>query len=99
MEFDLLDRYLLDGVPSKAKVIDELLHRRSAVPGCAPFYQGIELLGPRTPDLTLFALRLVMAGKSADDSSVVRLRSLAERARANGAERETALEEYHRELQ
>ena len=67
MDFNFLDRYLLDGAPPKAQVVKELLKKRSDVPGTAAFYQGIQMLGLKTPDLTLIALRLVLAGKPADD--------------------------------
>ncbi len=82
MKFELLDRYLLDGAPPKADVVKTLLAGRADVPAAAPFYEGMRMLGARTPDLTLLALRLVLAGKRADDESVVELRILSERARA-----------------
>lgn len=99
MQFDFLDRYLLDGAPAKAQVVKELLARRADAPGAAAFYQGIQMLGPKTPDLTLIALRLVLAGKTADDERVVRVRQLVERARANGADRQDAVDAYYKELQ
>jgi hypothetical protein len=46
----------------------------------------MRLLGARTPDLTLVALRLVLSGKTADDASVVTLRDLSERARRGDAQ-------------
>lgn len=98
MTFELLDRYLLDGTPSKAAVIDALLRERSTAPGTAAFYTGMQMLGARTPDLTLIALRLVLAGKKADDASVVRLRTLVERSRAKGADASDAAGEYRKEL-
>jgi hypothetical protein len=99
MKFDLLDRYLLEGKPSKAEVVRELLGHRADVPGAAAFYQGIEMLGPKTPDLTLIALRLLLAGKPADDVHVVRLRQLVDRARAKGIDAETSVAAYHKELE
>lgn len=99
MQFDFLDRYLLDAAPAKAQVVKELLAHRASAPGAAAFYQGIEMLGPKTPDLTLIALRLVLAGKTADDERVVRVRQLVERARANGADRQDAVDGYYKELQ
>jgi hypothetical protein len=99
MQFDFLDRYLLDGAPAKAQVVKELLARRADAPGAAAFYQGIQMLGPKTPDLTLIALRLVLAGKTADDERVVRVRQLVERARANGADRQDTVDAYYKELQ
>ena len=74
MNFELLDRYLLAGAPSKAVTIRRLLEKPSDAAGAAPFYEGLRLLGPRTPELALIALRLVLAGKKADDATVVRAR-------------------------
>jgi len=85
MEFESLDGYLLYGTPSKAEVVRDLLQRRPEAPGAAPFYEGIQRLGARTPDLSLIALRLVLAGKKADDAAVVRLRDVVERARSGDA--------------
>lgn len=98
MDFDLLDRYLLDEKPPKAQVVKDLLKNRCAVPGAAAFYQGIEMLGPKTPDLTLIALRLLLAGKPADDVHVVRIRQLVDRARANGIDRQSCVDQYYKEL-
>jgi hypothetical protein len=98
MEFEFLDRYLLDGAPPKAQVVKELLGRRTEVPGTAAFYQGIEMLGPKTPDLSLIALRLVLAGKTADDVHVIRMRQIVDRARANGTDRQTAVDQYYKEI-
>jgi hypothetical protein len=84
MNFELLDNYLLSGSPAKADVVARLLELpppREA----APFFEGMRLLGPRTPDLTLLALRLVLCGKKADDAAVVRLRDIVERARKGDA--------------
>jgi hypothetical protein len=99
MEFNLLDRYLLEGAPAKAQVVEDVLKRPADVPGAAAFYQGIRMLGPKTPDLTLIALRLVLAGKPADDAHVVRLRDLSERARAKGADAQSAIDAYYKELE
>lgn len=99
MDFDLLDRYLLEGAPPKAQVVKDLLKKRAEAPGAAPFYQGIAMLGPKTPDLTLIALRLVLAGKPADDVHVVRLRHLTERARAKGIDAQSAVDDYYKELE
>ncbi|HEY5349465.1 MAG TPA: hypothetical protein VIJ64_07025 [Candidatus Lustribacter sp.] len=81
MSFDSIDEYLLSGGPRKADVIAALLRDRSPAPAARPFYEGMQMLGARTPDLSLVALRLVLAGKSADDAGVVELRDLAARAR------------------
>lgn len=99
MDFNLLDRYLLDGAPSKAQVVKDLLKQPTDVPGTAAFYQGIRMLGPKTPDLTLIALRLVLAGKPADDVHVVRLRHLVDRARAKGIDAQSAVDAYYKELE
>lgn len=97
MEFELLDRYLLDAKPAKAEVVKALLAQRSGAAAAQAFYEGMRMLGPRTPDLTLIALRLVLAGKKADDESVVALRDLAERARS-GQDAPAAREAYMRAL-
>ncbi|MBV8148548.1 MAG: hypothetical protein JO092_05625 [Candidatus Eremiobacteraeota bacterium] len=81
MTFELLDGYLLDAAPSRAEVVRSLLASPIEAEGASPFYEGLRLLGGRTPDLTLIALRLVLAGKRADDAAVVRLRGIVERAR------------------
>ena len=81
MDFDLLDRYLLDGSPAKSEVVRRLLESPAPAPQAAPFYEGMRLLGARTPDLSLMALRLVLSGKRADDASVVEMRRVVERAR------------------
>jgi hypothetical protein len=86
MSFDLLNRYLLGGDPPKAQVVAALLEDPSPSPQAAAFYEGMRLLGARTPDLTLVALRLVLSGKTADDASVVTLRDLSERARRGDAQ-------------
>lgn len=98
MNFELLDRYLLEEKPPKAVVVRELLKKRYDIPGAAAFYQGLEMLGAKTPDLSLIALRLLLAGKKADDANVIRMRSLIERARAKGADFKESVEAYHREL-
>jgi hypothetical protein len=84
MDFESLDEYLLRGTGRKADLIENLLADRSTIPAAAPFYEGMRMLGARTPDLTLVALRLVLAGKRADDASVVALRDHAATARAGG---------------
>ena len=82
MDFELLDGYLLDGAPPKPEVVRALLEVRPQVEGAAPFYEGMQRLGARTPDLALIALRLVLAGKKADDASVTRLRDVISQTRA-----------------
>jgi hypothetical protein len=81
MEFDLLDGYLLDGSPPKGEVIRRLLESPPPSPRAAAFYEGMRILGARTPDLSLMALRLVLAGKRAGDEDVKALRAVVERAR------------------
>jgi hypothetical protein len=98
MQFDFLDGYLLNGVPSKAQVVKKLLSEPADVAGASAFYQGIRMLGPKTPDLALIALRLVLAGKTADDASVVRVREIIDRARAKGSDSQGALTDYRKEL-
>jgi hypothetical protein len=98
MHFELIDEYLLSGTARKAEVIEKLLANRSTLPAAAPFYEGMRMLGARTPDLTLIALRLVLAGRRADDASVVELRGYADDARAGGAGASVAREAYLRML-
>jgi hypothetical protein len=96
MEFEPLDGYLLDGRPPKSELLKRLLREPPPREQAAPFYEGIRLLGQRTPDLSLIALRLVLAGKKADDDAVSRLRAIVERARHGDAQ---AREAYRRELE
>jgi hypothetical protein len=91
MKFGLLDGYLLDGVPEKGEVVRRLLADPPTVDGAGPFYEGMRMLGARTPELTLIALRLVFAGKKADDGAVVDLRRIVERVRGGD---ESARKEY-----
>lgn len=85
MDFELLDRYLLDGTPAKDEVVRSLLASPPPVQAAQPFFEGMRLLGARTPDLTLIALRLVLAGRRADDASVIALRETVARARGGDA--------------
>jgi hypothetical protein len=98
MHFESIDEYLLSGTGRKAELIQALLAHRSALPAAAPFYEGMKLLGARTPDLTLVALRLVLAGKRADDESVVALRDHALAVRAGGDGAAAALAAYRKIL-
>jgi hypothetical protein len=98
VDFPLLDRYLLESKPSKVEVVAALLRERPKAPGADPFYEGMTILGARTPDLSLMALRLVLAGKKADDASVKRFRALVERARKNGPDAPDAIASYKKEL-
>ena len=92
MQFELLDRYLLGGSPPKADVVRQLLAAPPDSSAAQPFLEGMRLLGNRTPDLTLIALRLVLSGRRADDASVVALREAVERSRAGEAAGRTAYE-------
>lgn len=94
MDFELLDRYLLDGKPEKRKVVETLLKSRPAAPQAAAFLEGMRILGARTPDLSLIALRLVLAGKAASDDAVVALKRASDEARAGGAHRDEAVQRY-----
>jgi len=98
MSFELLDGYLLDEKPVKAEVIRRLLADPSGEAAAKPFYEGMRLLGTRTPDLTLVALRLVLAGKKADDESVVELRTLIDRVRKAGPGATTERRAYEQKL-
>lgn len=95
MTFESLDRYLLGGTPAKADVVAALLAMQDPPEAARPFLEGLRLLGPRTPDLALVALRLALAGRPHDDAAVMRLRDAAERARKGDAEAAGA---YAREL-
>ncbi len=59
----------------------------------------MRILGPRTPELAVLALRLVLAGRRADDASVRRLRALVERVRSAGPDADAARREYASELE
>ncbi|HLY03802.1 MAG TPA: hypothetical protein VKR56_15055 [Candidatus Cybelea sp.] len=85
MDFELLDGYLLDGVPPKGEVVRRLLENRSQAQAAAAFYEGLQRLGARTPDLALIALRLTLAGVKADDAAVTRARDLIARVHAGDA--------------
>lgn len=92
MDFELLDHYLLDGKPDKAQVVRRLTEAPAPDAVAAPFYEGMRLLGARTPDLTLIALRLVLSAKKADDATVTQLRDIVARARDGDA---AAREEFY----
>jgi hypothetical protein len=98
MDFELIDRYLLNGKPSKGEVVTQLLQSPSDAPAAKPFYEGMKLLGARTPDLTLIALRLVLSGRKADDAAVVQLRDLIARAHGSGPDADEARAAYHQAL-
>ncbi|MFY9719827.1 MAG: hypothetical protein WAK16_09290 [Candidatus Cybelea sp.] len=91
MDFELLDGYLLDGTPSKGEVVRQLLERRPQAEKAGAFYEGLQRLEARTPELALIALRLVLGGVKADDATVTRARAVIARARAGDA---AARDEY-----
>ena len=78
----MIDRYLLGEPVSKPDVVAELLADRSELPAAAPFYRAFEAVGTRAADEAFVALRLVLAGREADDAAVRRLRALVRIARA-----------------
>ena len=98
MNFPLLDSYLLEGRPGKDEVVAALLAERPGGAAAAPFYEGLKILGSRAPDVSLIALRLVLAGKKADDQSVRRFRAIVERARKGGEAADEAAALYKEEL-
>jgi hypothetical protein len=98
VDFGSIDTYLLDGAPAKKDLVRGLLEANAADAATRPFYEGLRLLGPRTPDLALIALRLASAGKKATDDEVATLRSLAEEVRAGGERAVPARAEYHARL-
>jgi len=93
---EVLDRYFLDGAGTREEVVKRLLLLSDAPPAAAPFLEGMRMLRGRTPELSLLALRLVLAGKSATDEEVTRLRSVVERIRAGGEDASEARREYER---
>ncbi len=95
----LIDAYLLDGRGSLPQLVAALLEEAPPSDAVRPFYAGIRVLGPRTPELALLALRLVVAGRRADDASVRRLRALVECVRSGGPEADAARREYAFELE
>ncbi|MFN2527100.1 MAG: hypothetical protein ABR584_00085 [Candidatus Baltobacteraceae bacterium] len=98
MKFDSLDNYLLDKRGSKADVIAGLLASRSDDSHAAPFYRALELLGAKVDDQALIALRLVLAGKPAQDDAVRRLRSTVTASREGGEGAAPARLAYEQEL-
>jgi hypothetical protein len=81
MGFELVDRYLLGEPVSKPDVLAALLGDRSDLASAQPFYRALEAVGARAADEAFIALRLVLAGKEADNDAVRRLRALATVAR------------------
>jgi len=95
MSFHSIDGYLLDGHPAKAEAIADALAERSAAPAAAPFYRALEVVGAKAADESLIALRLVLAGKIADDDAIRRLREILGRVRSGDP---AARAEYVREM-
>jgi hypothetical protein len=79
---EALDRYLLGEEPSKRRTVELVLAARSPLAAAAPFYRALEAVGERAADEALLALRLVLAGKGADDDRVRRLRAASATVRA-----------------
>jgi hypothetical protein len=90
MQFHAIDSYLLDGRPSKSEAIAAALRERVTAEPALPFYRALEAVGERAADEALIALRLVIAGKPADDDAVRRLRGLAALARSPERTAQTA---------
>jgi hypothetical protein len=82
MGLEIVDGYLLGEAVSKPDVVAALLADRAEAPAAAPFYRALEAVGARAADEAFLALRLVLAGRTADDAAVKRLRALAGVARA-----------------
>ncbi len=99
MDFGSIDTYLLDGTPDKRDLVKGLLEAQVDDAATRPFYEGMKLLGPRTPDLALIALRLVSTGRKATDDEVTALRSLAGEAREGGDGASRARAEYRARLE
>jgi cytochrome c-type biogenesis protein CcmH/NrfG len=76
MPFHPIDGFFLDGAPAKAAAIAAALAQRSSDERAAPFYRAFETVGERAHDDALIALRLVLAGRPADDDGVKRMRAL-----------------------
>lgn len=89
----MLDVHLLEGTPRGA-LVEALLREPPPSKAARPYYEGMRLLGSRTPELALVALRLTLAGLRPDDRSVVRLRDVARAALQGGAQAARAREEY-----
>jgi len=98
MNFDSLDRYLLEGVGSKREVIASLLADRSAQPAAATLYRALEAVGPRVADEALIALSLILAGKTVDDEAIRHARDLVKTARSGGPGSQAARSEFVAEL-
>lgn len=94
----LIDAHFLDGKRAWGELVASLLAQPPPTDTARPFYEGMRMLGPRTPELAVVALRLVLAGRRADDASVERLRAIVRRARS-GPKAEEARREYVAEVE
>jgi len=90
MSFHSIDGYLLDGHPAKAEAIASALAERSPAPAAGPFYRALDVVGVRAADESLIALRLVLAGRTADDDAIRRVRAILSRVRAGESEARAA---------
>jgi hypothetical protein len=90
----LIDGYFLRGTPQRSGLVAQLLAARASAEAARPFYEGFRILGARVPDLSLIALRLVLAGRRADDDAVKNLQAIVERIRKGGAQAQAARSEY-----
>lgn len=95
----LLDSHLLDAQPSRDELVATVLASPPPSDAARPYYEGLRMLAGRTPELALIALRLTLAGRHADDATVVRLRNLLQRVREGGEAGERARKEYGSLLQ
>jgi hypothetical protein len=77
-------------MPAKPAAIAAVLTERSDDPRAAPFYRALETLGAKVADEALLALRLVLAGATADDDAIRTIRDLRTRARSGDAGARTA---------
>ncbi|GAC1490862.1 MAG: hypothetical protein NVS1B2_01340 [Vulcanimicrobiaceae bacterium] len=82
MQLGIVDDYLLGEPVPKGDVVTAFLAERSPVPAAAPFYRALEAVGVRAADEAFVALRLVLAGRHADDAGVARVRALTAVARS-----------------
>jgi hypothetical protein len=79
---ETVDGYLLGDGVAKADALRALLTDRSQAPAAAPFYRALEAVGVRAADEAFVAVRLIVAGRPADDDRVRRLRALSTLVRA-----------------
>jgi isoaspartyl peptidase/L-asparaginase-like protein (Ntn-hydrolase superfamily) len=80
-----LDAYLLDGNPTKAQAIAAVLSDRRPIERAQAFYRALDALGAKVADEALIALRLTLAGRTADDAAIATLRTQVAAARRGDA--------------